>query len=88
LRDEIGLKKHLNRTVVGNRMIMGRAYNMGDSKLPHKVWRAEEKGEGRRERPRLKWEDSLKGNIGRAGMNTDGWSLQKTEMWNKLTGNR
>ena len=75
LREEIGMKKHLNMKVAGSRMRWaGHVQRMSKDRLSKRAWKAEEGGRRRRRgRSKLRWKDSVKRDVEMAGTNGEEW---------------
>ena len=88
MKEEIGVKKHLNMKVAGSRMRWtGHVRRMGEDRLSKKAWKGDEGGRRRRRRPKLRWKDCVKRDLERAGMNGQEWKTTAEDRgkWRTLT---
>ncbi len=68
LTEETGVQRSLTEWLVRSRLQWaGHVERMGDDRLPKKAAELREQGRRRRGRPRLRWEDCVKGDVRRAG---------------------
>ena len=81
-------KKHLKMKVAGIRMRWaGHVQRMSEDRLSKRALKAEEDGRRRRGRPKLRWKDSVKRDLERAGTNGQEWKTiaEDRGRWRALT---
>ena len=94
LREETGVQRSLTERLVRSRLQWaGHVERMADDRLPKRAAELREQGRRRRGRPRLRWEDCVKRDVGRAGVEDDwekktrdrgGWKTLSDEAVKKL----
>ena len=80
LREETGVQWSLTERLVRSRLQWaGHVERMADERLPKRAAELREQGKRRRGRPRLRWEDCVKRDVKKKGVEGD---------WKKKTGDR
>ena len=72
LRGEAEVQRSFTERLVGSRLQWaGHVERMADDRLPKRAAELREHGRRRRRRPRLRWEDCVKSDMGKAGEEED-----------------